>query len=221
MNSPTLYSNLSPSSAVLLLTGLAFVFAGSAAGQSAQGPPAANATRPAVGSSATKGSSTGATPGTGVVRGDDERKVLVDAKALAKGNNLSAAEQKLTTMNVAKANTADWHMETNHRLMQLADSLTREGQRTTTKALVTQSLQHLDEAEKLAKTAKEVRGQAQAKAAAGRIHERYRGDPVTAIAAYQAALQLTPDDKPMQEALDRLQRSYANAQAKVKQPGKR
>jgi hypothetical protein len=153
--------------------------------------------------------------------GNSERKILADAKTLVKSNSLAAAEAKLTSLNVAKANTADWHMETNHRLMQLADSFARDGQRSTVKSLVTQSLLHLDEAEKLAVAAKDLRGQAQAKSAAGKIHERYRGDPVTAISAYQAALKLTPGDKGIEEALDRLQRSYASAQARVKAPKKR
>lgn len=153
--------------------------------------------------------------------GNNERKILADAKTLVKGNSLAAAEAKLTSMNVAKANTADWHMETNHRLMQLADSFARDGQRSTVKSLVTQSLLHLDDAEKLAVAANDLRGQAQAKSAAGKIHERYRGDPVAAISAYQAALKLTPSDKAIEEALDRLQRSYANALARVKALKKR
>jgi tetratricopeptide (TPR) repeat protein len=209
------------------VAGLTLVSAVSVQGQGAQGAAAssaaaAKATVPVTGA-LTIGSGPNLAPP--VVRiepgNNNERKILADAKTLVKGNSLAAAEAKLTSLNVAKANTADWHMETNHRLMQLADSLARDGQRSTTKGLVTQSLQHLDEAEKLALAAKDVRGQAQAKAATGKIHERYLGDPVAAIAAYQAALKLTPTDKGIEEALDRLQRSYANAQAKVKAAKKR
>lgn len=189
-----------------------------AAASSAAG---ANATGPVTGAPTIGRGPNLALPVVRIEPGNNAQKILADAKTLVKGNNLAAAAAKLTSLNVAKANTGDWHMETNHRLMQMADSLARDGQRSTAKSLVTQSLQHLEEAEKLAVAAKDLRGQAQAKSAAGKIHERYRGDPVAAISAYEAALKLTPSDKAIEEALDRLQRSYANAVARVKALKKR
>lgn len=58
--------------------------------------------------------------------------------------------------------------------------------------------------------------QAQAKATAAFIHERYRGDLAAAIVSYEAALLLNPTDKTSRESLERLQRIDANLKARLK-----
>jgi hypothetical protein len=145
----------------------------------------------------------------------DSRQTLADAKGLAKKGDLAGVEQKLVALNLSKPGTSDWHMETTQRLMQTAGDLVREGSPKQVNAIVSQSLQHLDQAANLAKAAKDVRGQANAKVMTGFIQERFSGDAASAIASYQAALQLVPDDKATLEALDRLQKADANLRAKI------
>jgi tetratricopeptide (TPR) repeat protein len=144
------------------------------------------------------------------------QQAVSDAKALAKANNLAAAERSLTKFNIFKANTADWHMETMQRLVHAANVLAQEGDPDTATALARQSLLHLDQAKGLTR---DVRTQARAHALAGLIQQYFIGDPTAAIASYQAALQLAPDDAPTQEALDQLQKADANLRAKI-HPGK-
>lgn len=140
-----------------------------------------------------------------------------DAKRQAKNQDASGAEQKLTALNRAMPDTADWHVETSQRLLQLAGQLSLEGNsKAHVTSVVTQSLAQLQQAEEKARRDKDPQVEARAKAAAGFVHERYRGDPKTAIASYEAALRVNPNDAGVKEALERLQKSLANVLAKTK-----
>ena len=157
------------------------------------------------------------------LRSDQQTTVLqmqADAKARVKSGDVAGAVQKLSLVNVAKADTADWHLETTQHCMQLAGQLSREGNIRDSKAVVTESLKQLDQAVALAKAATDTSGQARAHASAAVIHERYRGDPVASIASYQAALLANPDDTGAKEAVERLQRSYENRLARAKKAKK-
>jgi len=163
----------------------------------------------------------GVTPngiGNGVIGkpGDvDIHQILSDAKILVKGNDLSGAELKLTASNATAANTASWHQETSQKLLQLAESFSHDGDKTNAATVVTQTLQHLDSAATLAQSKSDFVGVASAKALAGFVHERYRGDTASAIASYQAALVATPKSKAIQEQLERLQRADALLRARI------
>lgn len=142
--------------------------------------------------------------------------VLTNAKTLAKGQNITAAENALTVFNVSKPNTASWHMETTQKLMQIAGDLAKEGGNgATVNAVAQQSLSHLQQASTLAKDAPT---QAQSKAAAAFIYLRYLGDPTSAITYYQAAATLAPKDPAIQQALTRLQSADAKMRARIHPP---
>lgn len=143
------------------------------------------------------------------------RKDLGDAKMLAKGNNIAAAEQALTRSNGFQKDTPEWHFETTQKLMQAAHDLSKEGKNSeaATRALAVQSLQHLTD---VAAIAKDNATKSKAKSGSAFIQDRYLGDPTAAIASYQAALQLTPNDPAVKEALDRLQKADANLRAKIR-----
>jgi hypothetical protein len=146
----------------------------------------------------------------------DSRKAIGDAKALIKGNDLVAAEKKLTDANLSAPDTAAWSLETSTRLLQVAGELAREGtSKDKIPAVVVRTLQHLDTSPATALGKGDGRSQAQAKALAGFIHERYRGDLPSAIASYRAAAKLDPDDPAIRESLDRLERIEANLNAKI------
>lgn len=135
-----------------------------------------------------------------------------NALALAKTNNLAAAEVALVALNKAKPNTAAWHMETAQRLMQLAEQLARAGQPGNIAALANSALQHLAQAQPLAPDA---HTKAAAKSLEGSIHERYLANPAAALASYQGAAQLSPTTAAKaKEAADRLQKTDDNLRAK-------
>lgn len=143
----------------------------------------------------------------------DLRKDASDAKDLAKSNNIAAAELVLTKTNAFQKDTPEWHFETTQKLLQTANDLSKEGKGTAVRALATQSLQRLNDA---ATATKDNAVKAKAKADAAFIHDRYMGDPTTAIATYKAALQLAPTDKNVKEALERLEKADANLRAKIR-----
>jgi len=145
--------------------------------------------------------------------------VIEEANVQIKAGNASGASARLSLVNVTKPDSTEWHLETTGRLMELAARLSRTGKTADTKTVVTESLKQLDSAERVAKSAGDTVGQARAKSAAARIHERYRGDSVAALASYQSALELNPQDQGTKEAYERLKRSYENAQARA-QPAK-
>jgi len=145
-----------------------------------------------------------------------QAQALDDAKARVKRGDAAGAAAKLAAFNFAKPNTAEWHMETHGRLMQLAEQFSRAGNTRDSKGVVIESLKQLGEAERVAKTAGDSVGQARAKSAAGVIHERYSGDPVSALVSYRVALQLDPLDQGTKEAYERLQRSYQSVLARTK-----
>ena len=145
----------------------------------------------------------------------DQRKAQADAKNLVKGSNVTGADQRLASSNATQANTASWHQETSQKLMQVAESFSREGDSAHSKVVITQTLQHLDSAATLAHGNGDAPGEASARAMAGFIQERYHGDIASAIASYQAALKATPNDKAIQEQLSRLQRTDAVLRARI------
>lgn len=191
----------------LLLTA-AFTLANASFAQNTNAPGQVNKTDPAVVTPAVP-----AAQDISVIRGNVE-----DAKNLAKGNSVAAAEQKLMALNHAKPNTAAWHMETAQRLMQTAEQLAREAHTASLPALAASALSHLDQA---VQRAKDARTQAAAKTLAGFIHERYLADPVTALANYQAAALLAPSNAAnAKEAADRLQKTDDNVKDKIAHGGK-
>ncbi len=144
----------------------------------------------------------------------DDEQAVSNAKALANANDLAAAEQAITRSNQAKPNTAAWHLESAHRLLETARQLAHEGNPSSAWGLAKLSLQHLDQ---VAALTKDDKIKAQAKAQAAFIHLRYSGDATSAITDYTAALQLDPTDRGSQEALARLKTAEANLLARVKQ----
>ena len=141
-------------------------------------------------------------------------KSLNEAKMQVVIGDTPGAVRKLATQNISKTDTADWHLETTQRLIEMAGRFSLEGNIRDSKAVVTESLRQLDQAATRAKNDKDLAAEARAHSAAGAIQDRYRGDPVSAIGSYQAALRANPADKGAKEALERLQKSYANVLAR-------
>lgn len=138
------------------------------------------------------------------------------AKDSLKRNDLAAAESFLTALNPFEPNTGDWHFDAAQQWLALAGDLSRQSDRTHVPVVVTQTLQNLGRAEMIAREKGDTRLEASAKRTAGFLHDRYRGNPEAAIAAYRAALKLAPNDQPTQEALTRLERSLAVVQARTR-----
>lgn len=128
---------------------------------------------------------------------------MTEAKALAKTKNLTSVEAKLAAISHAKPNTAAWHIELSHRLIQVADQLARDGDTSSVVALANSAIQHLTQADTLTS---DVRTRSAAKAQIGFIQERFLGNSAGAIASYQAAAQLAPKSTAAKEAADRLKR---------------
>lgn len=139
-----------------------------------------------------------------------QRNALESAKTLARANNFGAAELAITQTNRAKPDTIAWRTETSQRLVQVVDSLAREGRGASAASLVNSALQHLATAEQGARLA---RTKASLKIQAAFIHERYRGDRQSAIASYEAALRLAWDPR-AKESLDRLKSVEENLRLK-------
>lgn len=147
-----------------------------------------------------------------------QRANIDDAKTLAKGRDVAAAEKKLMALNRAKADTPVWHLETAQRLVELADQLSREGADDSVAALAGRALQHLGQVETSATNAN---FRAAAKTMAGFIEERYLADPAAALMDYQSAAELAPTTATMaKEAADRLHRSDENLQVKAREPAR-
>lgn len=144
------------------------------------------------------------------------RNALGNAKALAKANHLAAAEQALAQLNLALANTAEWHLETAQRLVQLAEQVARDGAPANVAPLVRQALQQLALAEQRATTPGATLN---AKLLAGFIHERFLADAKSALASYQAAVQLAPDSAEAKEKSERMQKTDDTFRRKPKNSG--
>jgi hypothetical protein len=133
------------------------------------------------------------------------------ARAAAQRNDPAAAEQLLTAANRAHPDTSWWHFETAQRLIQLAHDVPREGPRgNAIPALVTSALQHLAMAENATSDA---RHKSSIQSFAGLIYERFRGDHASALASYQAAVNLAADNPLAAKHAERLQRLAANQAA--------
>jgi hypothetical protein len=154
--------------------------------------------------------------GENIARTADFRRVTGEAKELARIQDIDGAERKLKSLNATEADSMEWHRETAGRLIRVADDLVREGARGQGAALATRTLQRLADCVTLAKRRGDKRGEADAKAIAGWIHERYRGDTRTALASYREAAILAPDDRSVKESLDRLQQAEAILNARLR-----
>jgi hypothetical protein len=136
------------------------------------------------------------------------RQGMDDAKTLAAVKDVDGVEQVLGTLNRAKPGTAQWSLETAQQLMQLAEQMARDGRTSAVPPLVTRALQQLSQAESKAKDA---RLKASARTLTGILQERFQGDGAAAKNSYRAAVQFDPQAKSAQAALDRLEKSEANA----------
>lgn len=133
------------------------------------------------------------------------------------GNDLAGAEEFLTATSPFEAESIDWHFDAAHRWLDLAHelSLDREG-RKSIPAAAGESLRHLNQAAAKGRERGSIPAQLAANRTAAYVHERFRGDPAAAIASYRAALALQPDDEGAREGLNRLEKSLANLQARVR-----
>jgi hypothetical protein len=129
---------------------------------------------------------------------------MTEAKALAKSKNINALEAKLGAINHAKPNTAAWHIELSHRLIQIADQLARENDTSQIAAIANLAVQHLTQADTLTT---DIRTRSAAKTLIGFIQERYLADTVGAIASYDAAAKISPKANAASEAGDRLRQA--------------
>lgn len=145
---------------------------------------------------------------------NSQAKALEDVRASAARGEVSGISAKLAAFNQAKPDTAEWHLETTHQLLDLAEGFSRSGKRASSDALVGEALKALSASEAAARTAGDKAGEARAKGATARVQDRYQGDPVSALANYRAALELAPNDAGLKEAYDRLDRSYQNILAR-------
>lgn len=158
------------------------------------------------------------TPAEPVVEPAAVRAIVAQAKLFAQGSDATAAEEALTMLNVAKPETAEWHLETAQRLMQTAEQLARDGEPQNVAVLAARALQHLALADTRAKNAAT---RADAKTLAGFIYERYLADPAAALASYEQAAQLAPETAgKAKEASERLRKTDDNVKAKVAAGGK-
>jgi hypothetical protein len=122
-----------------------------------------------------------------------------EAKASARANNAVQAERALSDTNLSPAGTANWHLETAQKLIQLADDLARLG--TPSPVLAKAALDNALRARPLANTPETALG---ARLVAGFVCERYLADRTAALGHYQAAVQLAPQSAAAREAIDRL-----------------
>ena len=137
-----------------------------------------------------------------------ERLSANQARDAAKRDDAATAEQLLTALNRAPANTSWWHVETAQRLIQLAYDVPREGRSNVIPQIVARALQHLSTANSLAGSAAQ---KASIQVLAGRIQERYLGDHVAALASYRAAQVLAPDNPQASREAARLGTMTAHA----------
>jgi len=134
---------------------------------------------------------------------DVDRVAAENARLAAKRGDAVAAEQFLISTNRAQPNSSWWHIETSQRLIQLAYDVPREGRSTAILSLVTSALQHLSTADSMTT---DRRHKASIKALIGRIQERYLGDHAAALATFQAASELAPENPQVRQEQGRLQR---------------
>ena len=143
------------------------------------------------------------------------RDSFIEAKDNVRRGNIVAAMAGLAGFNLAARNTAEWHLENCANLMQVAEQLTREGNKRDSASVVSESLRQLQSADRAAKAADDPAARGRAKVAAGFIQERYQGDPKAALTSYQEALELNPDDTATRATYERLRRSYETQLARA------
>lgn len=135
------------------------------------------------------------------------------AKALVLAGNPVAAEKLLTDQNRFRANTREGSLESARKVIGLADELARDGKATATAPLVSSALQHLQQALDRASTN---RSRSKVRMTTGFVHERFRGDPAAALAQYQSALQLDPNNASAREAVERLKDADEKLKARIR-----
>jgi hypothetical protein len=140
------------------------------------------------------------------------RRAFDEAKDFARHGNIAAAEDRLVRQSDLPLQSAEWHGESASQLAALASAMARDNQPDAVAALASRALQHLSQAHALAGNA---RAKSQSRAHAGWIQENLTGDVPAAIASYQAAVELAPDNKAAAEALERLKATEANLRAKI------
>jgi hypothetical protein len=145
-----------------------------------------------------------------------ETQSLAKAKDSLKRNDIAGAEEFLTALIPFDPNTANWHLDAAQRWLTVANDLSRQADRAQVPVAVAQAVHNAGQSEALARQNGDTRAEAAAKTTAGFIHERYTGNPVSAIAAYRAALTLNPNDQPTREALSRMERSFTVLQARFR-----
>lgn len=135
------------------------------------------------------------------------------AKALALAGNPVAAEKLLTDQNRFRAHTREGSLESARKVIGLAEELARDGKAAATRPLVTSALQHLQQALDRASTN---RSRSKVRVTTGFVHERFRGDPEAALAQYQSALQLDPNNASAREAVERLKDADEKLKARIR-----
>lgn len=135
-----------------------------------------------------------------------------EAKSLVQHGNLAAVEERLAEQNNLPANSVESHREIANQLAALAGAMARENNPEAVSALASRALQHLTDAHGLAT---DVYSKSRIKAHAGWIQENLIGDVPAAIASYQAAVDLSPNNKAAKEALARLTAMDASLRAKI------
>jgi methylmalonyl-CoA mutase cobalamin-binding subunit len=148
-----------------------------------------------------------------VARQTEVRQLSDRAIAVARNGDIASAEQVLSSLNRSKPNTADWHLETSQRLVQMAERLQREARPAVVSSITARILTQLESAERLASDG---RSRADALHFAGFVHERFNGDLTAALASYRAAARYQPDS-PAKEAADRLERAMNNVNSRAKE----
>jgi hypothetical protein len=144
------------------------------------------------------------------------KEATTEAGAHLQSGNVSEARSKLAAFNFAKPGTPEWHLETTARMVDIAESFARKGNAKDAKTTIGIALAELDSAGLAAAAAGDKSSQSCAKAASARLHERFRGDPVAALADFEAALVLDPSDAETRAAYERLRGSYQNMLLRTK-----
>lgn len=145
-----------------------------------------------------------------------QKKTMAEMKALLKSEGVLSVEQHLSRDNTEKVGTAEWHTQTTNQLLALASAAIREGNGKSASQAITRSLQHLDDASRIALSENDKKRQAHAKLLSGVVHERFTGDVNLALAAYKSAIDADPDNESAKEAYDRLEQSLAILNLRVK-----
>lgn len=146
---------------------------------------------------------------------DLEKAASGRAKDKVRNNDLAGAEEVFAAVNPFESGTGPWSMRAGHGWLGLAQEMSRERDLTKVPAAVTRALQHFDDAAARSRAKGDAAAESSARMSAGFVHERFRGDPASALASYRAAVQANPSDRAAKEALVRMEKSLANLRARL------